>query len=517
MVLSLVFTAATSIPLAEAAAARSRHSPAPDKKQRKTEEPAPPAAPLFFVISLRNQHVSVYSSDGLYARSPVSTGKPGHPTPRGIFGIIGKERKHHSNLYSGAPMPYMQRITWSGVAMHQGVVPGYPASHGCVRLPYDFARRMFGITQGNERVIISRQDIAPAPFAHPKLPAPALLPEPDAGAVAAISHSMLHYAFAATEGAGNADGLTTVAATAEDAGVRPDGAARKLLNPHEFAKSMKALAAKKAEGAAVAASQARAAIEAKAREVRVASVDLKKAQIALLNAKARLESFERRPGGASKDRVDEGLKEAGASKSEPEAKVKDAEALVEAALRAKSQKDGELAAAVKSSKDLDAVLKAAADGVKIWTRRLSPVSVFISRKTQRLYVRQNFAKVFDVPVTIRDLEKPLGTHLYMAMQPVKGEPADPPKLRWLALTIPEAAGDGDRPRRRHSRYDDNEDDNAPVAAPASAAAALDRIEIPAEVSQKISEMLWAGGSIIVSDNGISQETGDYTDFAILTR
>ena len=103
---------------------------------------------------------------------------PGHPTPVGIFNILGKERLHHSNIYSGAPMPFMQRITWSGVAMHEGALPGYPASHGCIRLPHDFAKRMFGVTQGNERVIITRQDIAPAPFSHAKLPVPALLPEP---------------------------------------------------------------------------------------------------------------------------------------------------------------------------------------------------------------------------------------------------------------------------------------------------------------------------------------------------
>jgi hypothetical protein len=511
----LLFSAAISIPFVDAASARSRYGAAPEKKQKKIEEPAPPAAPLFFVISLKNQHVSVYSSDGLYARSPVSTGRPGHPTPRGIFSIIGKERMHHSNIYSGAPMPYMQRITWSGVAMHQGVVPGYPASHGCIRLPAEFARRIFGVTQGNERVIISRQDIAPAPFAHPKLPAPALLPEPGAGAVASISNSMLRHALAVAEGADIADGVTPVAAKPEDAPPHPGSATQKLLNPHEYAKAMKALAAKKAEEAAAAARPARAAVEAKAQEMRVAAVDLKKAQIALLNATGRLESIEKRLGAASKVRSGEDMNGPEA-RAKAATKVTETEALVEAALRAKSQKDDELAAAVKAIKELDAAQKAAADAVKNWTRRLSPVSVFISRKTQRLYVRQNFVKVFDVPVTIRDPE-PLGTHLYMAMQPPKGEPADPPKLRWLALTIPEAPANGDRARKRHSPWYDDEGETTPVGATVSASAALDRIEVPAEVSSKISEMLWAGSSIIVSDSGVSHETGDYTDFVILTR
>jgi hypothetical protein len=514
-VLWLIFAAALFTSLADAASARHRYRDAPERKQKRAEEPAPPAGPLFFVISLKSQHVSVYSDDGLYARSPVSTGQPGHPTPRGIFSIIGKERMHHSNIYSGAPMPFMQRITWSGVAMHHGVVPGYPASHGCIRLPYDFARRMFGVTQGNERVVISRQDIAPAPFAHPKLPSPALMPEPGAGAVASISHSMLHNA--ATEAAGVVNGLTPVSAKAEDAEPRTEGAVQKLLNPHEFAKAMKTLAAKKAQEATAAAKPARAAVEAKVRDMRVAAVDLKKAQIALWNAKDRLEYIEWRTDRASKSSGRADVKGAAEARTEAEAKVKEAEALVETAQRAKSQKDDELAAAEKALDDLDAAQKAAADGVKAWTRRLSPVSVFISRKTQRLYVRQNFAKVFDVPVTIRDPEKPLGTHLFMAMQPVKGAPADPPKLRWMVLSHPEAAGDGDPPRRRHSRYYDDDDEIAPVLAPTSPASALDRIEVPAEVSRKISEMLWAGGSIIVSDQGISHETGDYTDFVILTR
>src|SRR3974377_621907 len=107
-----------------------------------TEDPAAPEAPLFFVISLKKQQVSVYSPKGLYSQSPVSTGQPGHPTPMGIFTILNKELYHESNIYSGAPMPFMQRITYTGVAMHEGILPGYPASHGCIRMPREFARRM---------------------------------------------------------------------------------------------------------------------------------------------------------------------------------------------------------------------------------------------------------------------------------------------------------------------------------------------------------------------------------------
>ena len=132
------------------------------------------------MISTNKQHVSVYGSDGLYEVSPVSTGPPDHPTPHGIFSIIGKERFHRSNLYDDAPMPFMQRITWSGVAMHEGVLPGYAASHGCVRLPHEFARRLYGYTDGNERVIISHQDIVPASISHPRLFEPKFMEVPGA-------------------------------------------------------------------------------------------------------------------------------------------------------------------------------------------------------------------------------------------------------------------------------------------------------------------------------------------------
>ena len=154
--------------------------------------------------------------------------------------------------------------------------------------------------------------------------------------------------------------------------------------------------------------------------MQAATVDLRKAQIALNNAKDRLAAADRQLNKASGDAA---MNVANAAKTEAEAKVKEAEAQVETVQRAKAQKDDEWRAALKTYKELDNIQKSVAEGVKIWSRRLAPVSVFISRKTQRLYVRQNFLKVFDVPVTIRDPEKPLGTHLYMAMPPAKSSSA----------------------------------------------------------------------------------------------
>src|SRR5216683_7058718 len=98
-----------------------------------------PKGPLQIIISIADQRVLLFDNGALIARSSVSTGTQGHPTPLGVFSVISKQRWHRSNIYSAAPMPYMQRITWSGIALHAGVVPGHPASHGCIRLPEEFA------------------------------------------------------------------------------------------------------------------------------------------------------------------------------------------------------------------------------------------------------------------------------------------------------------------------------------------------------------------------------------------
>ena len=114
----------------------------------------------------------------------VSTGTASHPTPTGVFSIIEKDRFHRSNLYHNAPMFFMQRVTWSGVAMHEGVLPGYPASHGCIRLPRDFAARLWPTTKLGVRVIIARDEVAPVDFAHPRLFAPR--PKPTEPKIASI-------------------------------------------------------------------------------------------------------------------------------------------------------------------------------------------------------------------------------------------------------------------------------------------------------------------------------------------
>jgi hypothetical protein len=124
---------------------------------------------LTISISIDKQQLTLYSDGVPIAHSVVSTGVPGHPTPMGVFSVIQKDRYHHSNIYSGAPMPYMQRITWSGVAMHEGHVTGHVASHGCIRLPGAFARQLWGITKLGVRVVVARSDVTPAPVEHERL------------------------------------------------------------------------------------------------------------------------------------------------------------------------------------------------------------------------------------------------------------------------------------------------------------------------------------------------------------
>ena len=103
-----------------------------------------PAGPVVALVSIPQQVIHVYRNGILIGRSSVSTGAPGHGTPSGVFTILEKEKTHYSRTYNNAPMPNMQRLTWQGVAMHSGKLPGYPASHGCIRSPYDFSKLLWG-------------------------------------------------------------------------------------------------------------------------------------------------------------------------------------------------------------------------------------------------------------------------------------------------------------------------------------------------------------------------------------
>src|SRR6267143_6371200 len=137
--------------------------------------------PIMAIVSLRSQRITIYDAEGWILRAPVSSGQKGRETPAGVFSVIQKDADHHSNLYDDAFMPHMQRVTWSGIALHGGPLPGHPASHGCVRMPYDFAKRLFGMTKLGMRVIVAPSDVTPVEIIHP-----AVFPaQPRAGSVAA--------------------------------------------------------------------------------------------------------------------------------------------------------------------------------------------------------------------------------------------------------------------------------------------------------------------------------------------
>src|SRR5262245_44094073 len=167
-------------------AAMPRHKTKRQVRASKHEQPVP-QGPMHIIVSIAKQRVTVYANGTLVGRAPVSTGMPSHPTPMGVFTVISKNRWHVSNIYSGAPMPYMQRITWSGIALHAGKLPGYPASHGCIRLPEHFAARLWGLSKTGARVIIARDEVAPVAIAHPRLPVPQKLQNKPADALVAAT------------------------------------------------------------------------------------------------------------------------------------------------------------------------------------------------------------------------------------------------------------------------------------------------------------------------------------------
>ena len=141
-----------------------------------------PSGPVLLIVSLASQRATLYRNGIPIAISTISSGKDGHETPAGVFTVLQRRVEHHSNLYNNAPMPYMQRLTWSGVALHGGHLPGYPASHGCIRLPQQFARLLYGVTALGMTVIVTHDAAVPhiAPNAKMKLKGGAL---PVAGAV----------------------------------------------------------------------------------------------------------------------------------------------------------------------------------------------------------------------------------------------------------------------------------------------------------------------------------------------
>jgi lipoprotein-anchoring transpeptidase ErfK/SrfK len=459
---------------------------APAGKQQSVSDARESASrPLFAVVSLEDQHVSIYGGNGLIERSNVSTGTESNPTPTGVFAIIQKERWHESNIYSGAPMPFMQRLTWSGVAMHQGQLPGYAASHGCVRLPGDFAEQWYRITKLGLRVLISPTDIAPAPIAHPRLPVPRTWAGAPVEREPVQSAALSNDAFAALAEPRVSE-----------------------LNPVTYATAEKAKAKADLKRSEQIEGEAGDAAEVATAAVKDAQAKLRSAERGLADARDRMAWFGMNGNRPPPLRADYGdglmvaianLEAANTKLSEAQQRDADARAAAAAA-----------AYAVKLADERTEALKLR---ISEMNRRQETVSILISRKDGRLYVRQALRPVFDVPVTIRDRDTPIGNHVFVAAPPAPGERA----LRWTALSLPIEA----QPPARLAhlkRGSQLETGSIGVAVPTeSAAGALDRIELPGEVMDQLAELVWSGSSLIISDHGITHETGVGTDFIVQTR
>ncbi len=410
------------------AAARQARPAAP------TEATAPRDAgePIMAIVSIKTQQVTFYDADGWILRAPVSTGVAGRETPAGVFAVLEKDKDHHSTMYDDAWMPNMQRITWNGIALHGGPLPGYAASHGCVRMPYGFAEKLFDKTRIGMRVIISPNDAAPVDFSHPALFAP------------------------------NRDAVAAAPARAETL-------------------------ARDAEEAARTADEAKKAATTAARETASLTTSIRKLERLKARADADLAFADKAIAGAKTDQA-----KARAEDLKQKATPKAAEAQTQldtARADAKSKLDA-AAAAKDAAKTAEAKKADTAKAAREAKLALEPVSIFISRATQKLYVRRDTHKpvsdggeVFDasieVPVTIRDPDRPIGTHVFTAMAP------NDAGLRWTAVTI------------------DNGDD---------ARDALDRITIPKDLFASLAPTAAPRSSIVISDEPLSKETNYRTEF-----
>jgi hypothetical protein len=422
-----------------------------------------------------------------------------------VFSVIQKSRWHRSNIYSGAPMPYMQRITWSGVALHAGVLPGYPASHGCIRLPTGFAQQLWGMTKLGARVVVAPRHTPAFEIAHPSLPVPTMTPAEPASSedrVADADEAPVNSATAAPP-----PPRMVALKTSSDGGEALPGAAPRLLNPSEVAQLVRAKTKAEAAAAAKAAKIALKHSGEASAEAKQAALGARKAGATLAAAEARLAAVERRADAATSEEAAEKIAvertAAELKLAEARQQAEEARLLEETTRAAASAAAVGLRAAEDASKEAETAAQAA-------IRALEPVSVFISRKKGRLYVRQRWAPVIEAPVTIHDPELPIGTHLFVAVEPAhEGGP-----LRWMAVSVPES--DTAHAAKGKARADGRGE--GPASAPReTAGGALSRIEMPPEALKLIADRTWAGASLIVSDHATSNETGTYTDFIVSTR
>jgi lipoprotein-anchoring transpeptidase ErfK/SrfK len=524
-------------------AAPASEAPSKPKRKHRSERPgeakaareserAPPQGPLQVIISIDKQRATLFANGAPYATTRISSGTPGHPTPMGVFSVIQKSRHHVSNLYD-APMPYMQRITWSGSALHEGPLPGRPASHGCVRLTAEFARLLWKATRIGTRVIITRDEVIPLPIEHPRLDA--LLADP-------------------TDAEREAEAMPTSAVVkVAEAGAMAFASARKR-GPSRRGDAKPARAAEPAAAPVVILSPAHAPIMPIVSLPLAGGAEQQATKLSAVGGQPEPPvklAVPRQP--AAPDVVDkpaaaapaETIKAAEVAKpvetAKPAEPVKAAEAVEPAEPAAPAEPVAPAAsiepavpapaptAAAEPTPAAEPPATTAAAEVPLpqplpppapmrqQTKR-KPVSLFVSLKDHRLYARQGMTALFDMPISIAHAEEPLGTHVFTAMGAKDGG-----GLRWSVVSIPshpsrEAEAADARPRKKGRRAERAVDhlEAAPMPVP-SAASALNRVVMPPAALERIAGLVLPGSSLIVSDNKLSDETSDATEFIVLTR
>jgi lipoprotein-anchoring transpeptidase ErfK/SrfK len=479
------------------------------KIETQAKEAGKPQGPLVIAISIEKQHLKIYDANGLFAEAPVSTGMRGHSTPMGAFSVIQKQKLHHSNIYSGAPMPFMQRITWSGIAIHAGVLPGYPASHGCIRMPMAFAVKMYGWTKMGARVVITPGEITPASISHPLLAAQKVAPQPVAADESKTSVEKTNVEKASAtpvmQEPTASTSLRDQTHTADAGSTLPA-----IKTPVTMSDATPETASAKA-GDASSGDTKPEAVKAEAAKPDAESAAAKPEEVASSGDKpAATKSSE--AAIAEIKPAETAASDGGAKKSEepvekPGDQVKSAPDTVPDAAKDQAR----LTDTLKPTVTPDPAFAAA-------PKRSGQIAVFISRKDAKIYVRQNFTPLYDAPVTIAPSDRPLGTHVFTAQV----DKDDANVLHWSVVSLPapprnaERRDEDERATRRHKIAGAVE--MKPTPEPDSATEALDRITIPTDVMARIAESLSTGGSIIVSDQGITAgETGEGTDFIVSLR
>jgi hypothetical protein len=430
--------------------------------------------PPLAVVGLDTQRVSIYDSAGrLIQRSPVSTGATGYETPAGIFSVVQKKEDHNSNLYEDGNMPFMQRITWTGIAMHGGVLPGHPASHGCVRLPVDFAERLFELTDVGMRVIIVPHDIALAEFDHPHL-------------------------------------LRSNAARIE-LPARINSSSRAAADPLQILRSIASSKASEAEVAQDKASEARRVATRTSVDAAAAVKALSATEAEHERADAQLKDAEKAFEAVHASGTPEAVKRSKAAKEKAAARLAEADKQLQTAKVLAQAKTDAARVSENEAKAAEVASNAAQDAAAEVKRKTLPISLFVSRKTQRFYVRQGYVPVFEGPIAIQDPERPLGTYVFTAFGNVNE------RVRWGLVSMYAGGNSKVAPEpvdaRSTSRKGESRD--AAPADVAGAKAALDRIAIPQEAIHRITDVVLPGSSLIVSDEGLNIETGKDTDFVIV--